>query len=209
MIHRLRLDCLMSAGILILAAALLPSARVVLASPPESLPAEDRLITLSVQNIPLSGVLEKIAAATGLTFDIDEQWQDTPVSVTLDKIPLEKALQRILVNLNNVVIYHSTNQVKIVVFGKAEPAGAAGSPGRPPAYTPPPPPPPEESPPVEEELEPEDRPEAEETADETPDQDQDGEGETQARDAASDARQEPTAEGGSPGEGRSAEQQLE
>jgi hypothetical protein len=106
--------------------------------------------------------LEKIEEATDLKFNIDEQWKDIPVSVTLDNAPLDKALKRILVNLNNVVIYGSNDQVKIVVFGKAEASSPSGRPAGPPSYkqplpVPQPPPLPDENPSISEEPEPESR----------------------------------------------------
>jgi hypothetical protein len=175
---------------------------------------------MSVQNMPLGEVLEKIEEATDLKFNIDEQWKDIPVSVTLDKTPLDKALKRILVNLNNVVIYGSNDLVKIVVFGKAEPGSASGRPAGPPSYKQPlplpqPPPLPDENPLVTEESEPEGSPEPEESAESTPaDQEQQPqeeatEGQSETNGAESGAQKEPTAEGGAPQEGQPAGQQVE
>jgi hypothetical protein len=177
---------------------------------------------MSVQNMPLGEVLEKIEETTDLKFNLDEQWKDIPVSVTLDKAPLDKALKRILVNLNNVVIYGSNDQVKIVVFGKAEPSGAPGRPTGPPSYgqplpVPQPPPLPDENPSVSEETEPESSPAPEESAEAPPaDQGQpaqesvaEGQGETKTDDAESGAQKEPTAEGGASQEGRPAGQRTE
>jgi hypothetical protein len=177
---------------------------------------------MSVQNMPLGEVLKKIEAATDLKFKLDEQWQDIPVSVTLDKTPLDKALKRILVNFNNVVIYGSNDQVKIVVFGKAEPGSASGRPAGPPSYkqslpVPQPPPLPDENPSLSEEFEPEDSPEPEESAETAPpEQEQqpqeataEGEDETKTDGAESGAQKQPTAEGGAPLEGQPGGQQAE
>ena len=172
--------------------------------------------------MPLGEVLEKIEEATDLKFKIDEQWKDIPVSVTLDKAPLDKALQRILVNLNNVVIYGSNDQVKIVVFGKAEPGSATGRPAGRPSYEQPPPLPqppslPDENPSASEEPEPEGSPSPEESAEAAPaDQEQqtqeavaEDQNETKADSAESGAQKEPTSESGAPQEGQPAGQQAE
>lgn len=220
--NRLRILCLTAAStVLLLAAPFLP-VRAASAVSVKNLSGNDSLITLSVQNMPLGEVLEKIEEATELKFTIDEQWKDIPVSVTLDNAPLDKALKRILVNLNNVVIYGSNEQVKIVVFGKAEPSGPSGRPAGPPSYKQPlpmpqPPPLPDENPSVSEEPEPESSPAPEESAEAPPaDQGQqtqestaEGQGETKADGAESGAQKEPTAEGGAPQEGQPAGQQAE
>jgi len=175
---------------------------------------------MSVQNMPLGEVLEKIEEATDLKFKLDEQWKDIPISVTLDKAPLDKALKRILVNLNNVVIYGSNDQVKIVVFGKSEPSSPSGRPAGPPSYKQPlpmpqPPPLPDENPSVSEEPEPESSPATEESAESTPaDQEQQpqeaaAEGQSETNGAESATQKEPTAEGGAPQEGQPAGQQAE
>lgn len=170
--------------------------------------------------MPLGEVLEKIEETTDLKFKLDEQWKDIPVSVTLDKTPLDRALKRILVNLNNVVIYSSNDQVNIVVFGKAEPSGASGRPVGPPSYeqplpVPQPPPLPDENQSVSEEPEPESSPAPEEPA-EAPPADHGGqtqesavEGETKIDGADSGAPKEPTVEGESSQEGQPAGQQAE
>ena len=172
--------------------------------------------------MPLGEVLEKIEETTDLTFKLDDQWKDIPVSVTLDKTPLDKALKRILVNLNKVIIYGSNDQVKIVVFGKAEPGSATGRTAGPPSYVQPQPLPlpsplPDENPSLSEEFEPEDSPPPEESAEKEPDnQDQqaqeataEGDGETKTDSAESDAQNEPTAEGGASQEGQPAGPQAE
>lgn len=99
----------------------------------ESRAPEDQPISLSVQNEPLGQVLKKIETDTGLSFSIDGDWKNIPVSVTLHQTPLHKSLKRILANLNNVVIYEEDNRVKIIILGKIEP-GKAGS--GPPIYQP-------------------------------------------------------------------------
>ena len=192
------------------------------ASSVENLSESDSLITISVQNMPLGEVLEKIEETTDLKFNLDEQWKDIPVSVTLDKTPLDKALKRILVNLNNVIIYGSNDQVKIVVFGKAEPGSATGRPAGPPAYVQPQPLPqplplPDENPSLSEELEPEGSPAPEESAEMAPDDQEqqtqeaaaEGDGETETDAAENGSQTEQTAEGEAPQEGQPAGQQAE
>ena len=171
-----------------------------------SVSANDSLITMSVQNMPLGEVLEKLEEATGRTFTIDEQWQEIPVSVALDNVPLDRALKRILVNLNHVVIYGANAQVKIVVLGKEEPGGTSGRPAGPPVYNqpapePPPLPLPDEAPSVSPEPEPEGSPAVEEPATE--------EGEQTPDAAGSGAPEKPATEGGAPQEGQRGEQPPE
>jgi hypothetical protein len=220
--NRLRILCLTAASAMLLLTASFSPVIAASASSVKSLSENDSLITISVQNMPLGEVLEKIEEDTDLEFKLDEQWKDIPVSVTLDKAPLDKALKRILVNLNNVIIYGSNDQVKIVVFGKAEPGSATGRPAGPPSYAPPlpvpqPPPLPDENPSVSEESEPEGRTAPEESAETAPaDQEQqpqeaaaEGEGETKTDGAESGAQTEPAAEGEAPQEGQPAGQQAE
>jgi hypothetical protein len=214
--NRLRILCLTAASAILLLAPLFSPVRAASTASVKSPSGNDSLITMSVQNMPLGEVLEKIEEATDLKFKLDEQWKDIPVSVTLDKTPLDKALKRILVNLNNVVIYGSNDQVKIVVFGKAEPGSASGRPVGPPFYkqplpVPQSPPLPDENPSLSEEPEPEGSPEPEESAETAPsDQEQqetaaEGEDETKTDGTDSGA----TAEGGAPQEGQPGGQQAE
>jgi hypothetical protein len=220
--NRPRILCLTIACAILLLAAPFSTVAAASASSVESLSGNDSLITISVQNMPLGEVLEKIEETTDLKFNLDEQWKDIPVSVTLDKTPLDKALKRILVNLNNVIIYGSNDQVKIVVFGKAEPGSATGRPAGPPSYVQPqplpqPPPLPDENPSLSEELEPEDSTAPEESAETTPtDQEQqtqeaaaEGEGDTKTDGAGSGSQTEQTTEGEAPQEGQPAGQQAE
>ncbi len=175
--------------------------------PPEpaknmSVSSSNRLITMSVQNMPLGEVLEKLQGVTGQIFIIDDQWKEIPVSVALDNVTLDKALKRILVKLNHVVIYGANDQVKIVVLGKDEPGGASGRPAAPPAYNqpapePPPLPLPDETPSVSTEPEPEGSPAAEEPAAE--------EGEPKPDAAGSGAPERPATGGGAPQDGQPGE----
>jgi type II secretory pathway component GspD/PulD (secretin) len=215
---RLRILCLTAASTVLLLAAPFSPVRAASAVSVKNLAGNDSLITMNVKNMPLGEVLEKIEEATDLKFNIDEQWKDIPVSVTLDNAHLDKALKRILVNLNNVVIYGANDQVKIVVFGKAEPGGPSGRPAGPPSYKQPlpmpqPPPLPDENPSVSEEPEPESIPTPEESVEAPPDdqgqQTQESTAEGQADGAESGAQKEPTAEGGAPQEGQPAGQQAE
>lgn len=215
--HHLRILWSAAAGLIIVLAAPLAPAWTASASSVANLAAREYLITLNVQNMPLGAVLEKIEADTDLKFNIDEQWKDVPVSVTLEKTPLDRALQRILVNLNNVVIYGSNDQVKIVVFGKAAPGAASGRPAGPPLHEQPPPPLPDEYRSFPQESEPEDGPAPEESSEAAPaDQERkaqdsaaEGEGEPKTDDAESGSQNEPAAEGGAPQEDQPAGQQQE
>lgn len=78
--------------------------------------SSEPLISITAVNEPLGQVLDKIGAAIKYTFKIDEQWQDHPVTISVDDIPLNEGLKRILVSLNHAIIYENDTTVKIAIL---------------------------------------------------------------------------------------------
>ena len=72
------------------------------------------LISLKIDNEPLGSVLKKISKISGYEFSLQGELTDRQVSVVLDNIPLEAALNRILRDLNHAIIW-SQEEKKIIV----------------------------------------------------------------------------------------------
>ena len=72
------------------------------------------LISLKVDNEPLGSVLKRISKISGYAFSLQGELTDRQVSVVLDNIPLEAALNRILRDLNHAIIW-SQEEKKIIV----------------------------------------------------------------------------------------------
>ena len=83
----------------------------------------DPLISLTAQNEPLGDVLETISRDTGYRFNLNGKWKAHPVSATINDLPLEKGLKRLLRSLNHSIVWESDKLVTITVFGKADPGG--------------------------------------------------------------------------------------
>ena len=81
----------------------------------------DPLINLTAQNKPLGDVLETISRDTGYRFNLNGKWKAYPVSATINGLPLEKGLKRLLRSLNHSIVWESDKIVTITVFGKADP----------------------------------------------------------------------------------------
>jgi hypothetical protein len=77
------------------------------------------VIKLNVNNQPLGDVLGAITAETGYKFNINEQWESHPVSATIDNLPLEQGLKRLMRNLNHTIIWDSNQIITIMVYGKS------------------------------------------------------------------------------------------
>jgi len=78
-------------------------------------------ISLTVANQPLGEVLDSITGDTGYRFNLNDRWEDYPVSATIRNLPLEQGLKRLLRSLNHTIIWESDKVVTIKVYGKAEP----------------------------------------------------------------------------------------
>jgi hypothetical protein len=87
----------------------------------------DPMISLTAQNEPLGDVLETITRDTGYRFNLNGKWKAHPVSATINDLPLEKGLKRLLRSLNHSIVWESERLVTITVFGKADPGGTGGA----------------------------------------------------------------------------------
>ncbi|MDX2452548.1 hypothetical protein [Desulfosarcina sp.] len=87
----------------------------------------DPMISLTAQNEPLGDVLETITRDTGYRFNLNGKWKAHPVSATINDLPLEKGLKRLLRSLNHSIVWESDKLVTITVFGKADPGGTGGA----------------------------------------------------------------------------------
>jgi type II secretory pathway component GspD/PulD (secretin) len=74
------------------------------------------LISLNTNNEPLAEVLDNVSQATGYEFIIDESWDDLPITVKFDAIPLDQALKRILAKVNHAIVYNSDRKVLIRIY---------------------------------------------------------------------------------------------
>jgi len=80
---------------------------------------EEPYISLEVQDQPLGEVLNIISQDTGYTLNVSSQWKDYSVNASIQSMPLNKGLNRILAGLNHVIIYESEKNINILVYGKA------------------------------------------------------------------------------------------
>ena len=78
----------------------------------------NEVITLNIENQPLAEVLDDVSQAAGCELIIDENWNDLPITVRFDAIPLEQALKRILAKVNYAIIYGSDRKVLIRIYEK-------------------------------------------------------------------------------------------
>ena len=84
---------------------------------------EEPNISIEIQDQPLGEVLDIISQDTGYTFNVSSQWKDYSVNASIQSMPLNKGLNRILAGLNHVIIYESEKIINILVYGKANPGG--------------------------------------------------------------------------------------
>jgi hypothetical protein len=78
----------------------------------------NEMITLNIENQPLAEVLDDVSKATGYELIIDENWDDLPITVKFDAIPLDQALKRILAKVNHAIIYRNDRKVLIRIYEK-------------------------------------------------------------------------------------------
>jgi hypothetical protein len=76
------------------------------------------LISLNTNNEPLVEVLDSVSQASGYEIIIDEIWDDMPITVKFESIPVEQALKRILANVNHAIVYNSDRRVLIRIYEK-------------------------------------------------------------------------------------------
>ena len=76
----------------------------------------NELVSLTVDDMPLAEVLEKLSKSTGYEFSVSEEWLDYPISASFDSIPLHRVLKRMLADLSSAVIYGSDKKIKIIIY---------------------------------------------------------------------------------------------
>lgn len=81
--------------------------------------SDDMVISLTANDEPLGEVLKKISLANGYEFILDNEWQNHPVTIDIEKVSLNQALKQILKDLNHVIIYDSDQKIIIKIYGKA------------------------------------------------------------------------------------------
>jgi len=93
----------------------------------------DEPVSLTIRERPLGEVLGMITKMTGHTFIIDNQWLDMPVSISVEAIPLHKALKFIFADTS----YQSNGIIKIIIYSEtAGPNKGSGSQSTEPASPP-------------------------------------------------------------------------
>ncbi len=85
------------------------------------------LISITAVNEPLGQVLDKIGAEIKYTFELDELWQDHPVTIAVDGVPLNEGLKRILVSLNHAIIYENDTTIRIAILVEDEDIKTGGA----------------------------------------------------------------------------------
>lgn len=95
---------------------------LLLCSPGFVLGGAEKTITATFRNQPLALVLEKLSEISGYTFVYDEEWADLNVSATINGLPLDKALRRILSNFNFAIHYRENKKVRILIVGDGDAA---------------------------------------------------------------------------------------
>ncbi len=83
------------------------------------------LVTAEVRNAPLQRVLRELAGWTGVVFEVETQ-ENPPVSIRLDGVPLDAAIERLTQSSNSIIYYetdaHGRRRVTYVrVFSRARP----------------------------------------------------------------------------------------
>jgi type II secretory pathway component GspD/PulD (secretin) len=79
----------------------------------------DEPVSLMVEELALGEVLAMITKTTGHEFIIDPQWLDMPVTISVQAIPLHRALKLIFSDLSNAIIYQSNGNIKILIYSEA------------------------------------------------------------------------------------------
>ncbi len=65
---------------------------------------DENLVTANIQATPLQQVLQEIADRTGLVFEVQSQ-DNPPISISLYRVGLQEAIQRIVANDNSIFYY--------------------------------------------------------------------------------------------------------
>ena len=68
------------------------------------------LITLEAKDESLKGILEKIAKHTGYRIFLNEEWENTPISIELHNETLRRSIGRLLIGLNYAITWDEGNK---------------------------------------------------------------------------------------------------
>jgi hypothetical protein len=82
--------------------------------------AAGNVISMQIQDKPLGAVLDELSRKSGDKIVCEEAWANLPITVRFVDLPLEKAIKKILKNINHVVIY-GPDSVQIKIYGEAAP----------------------------------------------------------------------------------------
>jgi type II secretory pathway component GspD/PulD (secretin) len=82
--------------------------------------AAGKVFSMKIQDEPLGDVLDELSRKSGDKIVCEEAWVDLPITVRFVDLPLEKAIKKILKNINHVVIY-GPDSVQIKIYGEAAP----------------------------------------------------------------------------------------
>ena len=77
---------------------------------------DDEVISLTVQNQPLSSVLRQLSEITGYTFIYDKGWADLNITARVQNVSLDKTLRKILNNFNFTILYQEDGNVRIKLY---------------------------------------------------------------------------------------------
>ena len=69
---------------------------------------EEDLVTAEFQNIPIQTALEEFAARSGVVFEVPLQ-ENYPISLSLFRVPLAEAVQRLIGQGNSILYYERTD----------------------------------------------------------------------------------------------------
>ena len=78
------------------------------------------VVSLSVKNEPLKKVLDSISRLTDRKITVSERWEKWSVTVSLDQVTLDRALNRIIGELNHAIIYGADDKIFITILSESK-----------------------------------------------------------------------------------------
>jgi hypothetical protein len=76
----------------------------------------DDSISLTVNNQPLSLVMQQLSEITGCKITYDKSWADRDITVRVQNLSLDKTLRKILNNFNFTILYQEDGHVRIKLY---------------------------------------------------------------------------------------------
>jgi hypothetical protein len=83
---------------------------------------EEGIVTAEIRNTPLQKVLEEFAARTGIVFEVQTQ-EDPPLSISLFRVGLREAIQRIVGERDSLYYYSSGAETALPQLVRVFPRG--------------------------------------------------------------------------------------